>query len=448
VDGGTLLAAVANGGHQAFVAGLGLSGPETDALVAAGDQLVAWRARLYSAPEPSEETPWEPSRLAYRFACAAPSDATDATQTVLTAAEYPGGHLDWHAFDIDRRPHSALADAPQVELAAGRFKRQPPRSVAPARIEYGGMPNVRWWQFEDRKTDFGQIQASTTDLALLMLAEFGLIYGNDWSLTPYDIEAGSVARVLGVVVTDVFGVRTFVRRAGSRADEGWQHWNLYNLTDLADRETVAPQLFLPPVIARREEGRPIDKAVLFRDEMANLVFGMEERIPGERGTGVSGVEAAAALERYLKTKAEAVNVTLPDFAETDALIGYRAGSSVPENWIPFLPTHMPGSGVDIRLQRGRMARVLPRDPSWTVSDTVAPRGAILDHGLANDEPYFIQEDGVPRSGVAVSRAFQRTRWHDGKVFTWLGRHKRTGRGEGLSGLRFDQIEPREPEQDG
>jgi hypothetical protein len=42
----------------------------------------------------------------------------------------------------------------------------------------------------------------------------------------------------------------------------------------------------------------------------------------------------------------------------------------------------------------------------------------------------------------VSQSFQRTRWYDGRVFTWLGVRKETGRGESSSGLRFDQILPK------
>ena len=62
------------------------------------------------------------------------------------------------------------------------------------------------------------------------------------------------------------------------------------------------------------------------------------------------------------------------------------------------------------------------------------------------EAYYIHEEEVPRAGVRVTRAFQRTRWYDGRVYTWLGRSKTVGRGEGASGLRFDQITSREPQE--
>ena len=45
---------------------------------------------------------------------------------------------------------------------------------------------------------------------------------------------------------------------------------------------------------------------------------------------------------------------------------------------------------------------------------------------------------MPRAGAIVTRGFQRTRWFDGRVYTWLGRQKQTGRGQGASGLVFDR----------
>ena len=50
------------------------------------------------------------------------------------------------------------------------------------------------------------------------------------------------------------------------------------------------------------------------------------------------------------------------------------------------------------------------------------------------QPYFVHEEEVPRAGVIVTRKFQRARGPNGEVFTWIGRRKETGRGEGASGL--------------
>jgi hypothetical protein len=44
-----------------------------------------------------------------------------------------------------------------------------------------------------------------------------------------------------------------------------------------------------------------------------------------------------------------------------------------------------------------------------------------------------------RAGTRLIQAFQRTRWTDGSVFAWLRGRKQTGRGEGSSGLAFDEL---------
>ena len=48
--------------------------------------------------------------------------------------------------------------------------------MIPIPVSFSGMPNTRWWTFEEQKTNFGDIDASTTDLAKLLFLEFALVY--------------------------------------------------------------------------------------------------------------------------------------------------------------------------------------------------------------------------------------------------------------------------------
>jgi hypothetical protein len=59
-------------------------------------------------------------------------------------------------------------------------------------------------------------------------------------------------------------------------------------------------------------------------------------------------------------------------------------------------------------------------------------------GVSPRQPYFLHQEQVLRAGVIVTRSFQRTRWFDGKVFTWVGRRKQNGRGPGAGSLEFDR----------
>jgi hypothetical protein len=64
----------------------------------------------------------------------------------------------------------------------------------------------------------------------------------------------------------------------------------------------------------------------------------------------------------------------------------------------------------------------------------APRGP------ARGDELRLAEEEIPREGAIVERAFQHTRWFDGRSLLWLGRRKSPGRGEGSSGLRFDVLD--------
>jgi len=114
-------------------------------------------------------------------------------------------------------------------------------------------------------------------------------------------------------------------------------------------------------------------------------------------------------------------------------------STVPENWIPFIPVHVDGSNREVQLQRAALPRILEGDPAPPVK--VKPRTVLLRQGLDQTPPvtYFVFDEEVPRAGARLMQAFERTRWTDGRVFTWLRVRKQTGRGEGSSGLVFDEL---------
>lgn len=440
-DGRRLLAAIESGDFDLWVDGQ-FDAAARPTLKDLAKDFRSWFYRLYSQPQTEKEDAWAPSYLEYQFAVSAPEDESGETRATLVAEQYRQGTLDWYAFDIDRQ--SRLEDLPGGVFSEHSFEARRPLAFLPTQIEFNGMPNVRWWEFEDRRTDFGSIRAGTTDLPLLMLAEFGLIYGNDWSVIPYNLEVGTLADIKGIIVTDVFGVRTFIRAAGEGQRMDWQRWSMYNLNLLGDRGSLDRRLFLPPALAKMQESNPVEKVILARDEMTNMVWGVEERIAGITGNGVDGFEAATALSNFFLHRVTPTTV-LPQ--ANDAKVRYVLGTTVPENWIPFIARHNPGSNRQIRLQRASMPRLTDAIPD----SRIEPRGSILRTGLDKEgdkEAYFLHEEEVPRAGIVVTRAFQRARWFDGKVYIWIGRRKETGRGEGASGLLFDQIVPVKPRNTG
>jgi hypothetical protein len=309
-------------------------------------------------------------------------------------------------------------------------------------VTFNGMPNTRWWRFEESRTSFADIKPDTTDLAKLMLVEFGLVYANDWLKVPVTVPAGSVAKVVGAAVTNVFGERIWVEAAGRGDDDDWRRWAMF-LVSIAGKghEPADTSLMVPPVAQQVLEGRARADILMARDEMANMVWAVERGIELPSGEPKNGREAArelrALFERELERRLGAPPEPPP--AAEDAKIRYRVMTSVPENWIPLIPVHVPNDTREVQLQRASMPRVLTGDPASP--GPVKPRTSLMRHGLDQEPPqsYAVHEEEVSRAGVVVTQSYQRTRWTDGRVWLWLGCRKKTGRGEGSSGLAFDQI---------
>ena len=307
------------------------------------------------------------------------------------------------------------------------------------------MPDTRWWTFEDTKTDLGGIKPNTTDINKLLLIDFTLIYANDWLMFPLTLPTGSVTDIKGLMITNVFGERTWIEPAGKGHDEDWQRWSMYNMNIVGNDVVPADMsLMLLPAIPKYLQGKPTEEFYLFRDEVANMVWGVETIVPLITGKSMSGREAALDVVNYhrqfYEDTVDNVNET-----ENQTTIQYKLMNDVPENWIPFIPVrkHDDPNHRSIQLQRGAMPRFNKLEDGTKTHIKIEPRTSLLRTGLDQTipEPYFIHEEEVPRSGIKVELAYQRTRGINGKVFTWMGIKKQTGRGEGHSGLKFDHIKP-------
>ncbi|HEU4891601.1 MAG TPA: hypothetical protein VFT47_08625 [Vicinamibacterales bacterium] len=398
-------------------------------------RFVGWFQKLFYQPDPPPDvSSWIADRLEYRFAASAP---LKQGEKVFVAEEYYHGHLDWFNFDID--PQRDALDAPDP---AAEAPKPVVLTMLPTQVTFNGMPNTRWWRFEDGRTNFGDVKPDTTDLAKLLLIEFGLVYANDWFLVPFTVPAGSISTIRGAAVTNVFGERIWVEAAGRGDDDDWQRWAMF-LISLKGKghEPADLSLLIPPVAQQVLDGQPLDDVMLARDEMSNMVWGLERNIQLPSGERKNGREAAYEVrsfyERDVERRLGAPPAPLPGAA--DARIRYRVMTSVPEQWIPMIPVHVDGDNRETQLQRAAMPRFLEGDTF--APDAVPPRTYLLRQGL-DEQPavkYLLHEEEVPRAGSRATRAFQRTRWRDGRVWVWLGVRKQTGRGEGSSGLAFDQI---------
>lgn len=404
-----------------------------DLMVEAARQFRAWLERVYTQPTDPEDDAWNASQLEYQFACRLPRP--DGGTLTLKADEYASGRLDWYSFDRGLR---SLGDGTPPEGVSEHAL-----SVIPTPAQFPGQPHPRWWQMEDGSVDLGNIRADTTDTAKIIVAEFALVYGNNWFVIPVEQVAGSLAEVSGIVVTDVFGQRTLVRSATAGASRDWTRWEMFSLgRERADGDDGALEahLFLPPVVRDVLESEPLESARMVRDEMTNTVWAIETRVPDGLGRGRDGHEAARRFAEALTGPPPPA----PQSGREPPRLQYVLGNSVPENWIPFVPVHKPQDDRAVRLQRASMPRFL-----GDAVRPVRPLTRVLRPGLTDDdrqlEPYFIHEEEVPRAGVRLEGSYQRARWYDGTTFVWYGMRKRSGRGEGSSGLRFDVLDHEPPE---
>lgn len=413
-DGEQLLKSIDNGSLNADA---GIDPGDQGDIAGFAEQLKQWLERQYAQPRDESDNAWDPHRLTYRFQAAAPRPG--AGQFVLDASRYHEGHLDWYSFELDPGGAQITTDAPAPPPAPEAPK---PISFLPAAATFKGMPNPRFWEMEDRQINFGNLNAKTTDQLLLLFAELGLIYGNDWFVIPYAMQVNTLCEIKGLVITDVFGERTLIQAADEGADNNWQRWSMFNLSNKDEMGQYNRQFFLPAALTQTLESEPIEQVNFMRDEMANMVWAVEDWIPDATGMGINGNDAA-----------DKTGILPEPIVGSPASIRYVLGTTVPENWIPFLPVHEPGSVQQIQFQRAAMPKLgsPPRD-------VIKAKGVMLNEV---EPPYFVNEEDVPNAGTLIKRRWQRTRWFNGRTYVWIGRSRETGRGQGSSNLRFDQIEP-------
>jgi hypothetical protein len=433
MDGGELYRyLVSDTAHRAYD-GIAVLDSDKAALDAEASKFVAWVRRQFSQLGDGDNPAWQQSRFEYQLACSAPNDTV---ARVYVADEFRGGSLDWHSFDVDSSAAFAGADTaadPHATVV---------RTLLPVPVTYAGMPHPRWWTMEDGRTNFGDIRPDTTDLAKLLFIEFGLVYSNDWFLVPFTVPAGSLVSVQGIAVTTVFGERFWIERAGGAATDAWQRWGLFTIDDRNATPTAPDRsLLMLPTVPKVQDGPLLEEVLMIRDEMANMVWGVEKTIPAADGQGRSGATAGRETREYHERLVNASPAAAaPVLLENDARIRYQLMSTVPEHWIPFIAVRANGSQRAADLQRASMPRVIEGDPVRPFAN-VKPCTSLLRPGLDTIQlaPFLVPEEEVPRSGARLLLKFRRARGADGRAHVWLAAQKRVGRGEGSGSLSFDAL---------
>lgn len=389
------------------------------------EKLRDWVQGLYGELGKSDPPTWVPERLEYRVDTIAAMPSGDVS--VFSADPDRNAEFDWYIFDLEA---SAKVNIKRPADVAINVK----KSIIPTHVRFRGMPNARWWDFENAVLDFGAIIADRRDVAKLVVIDFMLVHGNDWFVLPLEQPVNSLARIDVLTVKDVFGGITYVPRAESFGAVPGERWTMFTNTVHGGSAPVSDVLILPPSAATVLQcGEAIEDVRFIRDEMANMAWAIEHATEGGIGQPLLGFERDVAQKARTPESPGTVPADAPP-------LRYQIQTTVPENWIPFLPVVPvvinPVRG-DVALERAAMLRT----PSEGPPTPVLPIGRILNPGSIGTDPYRVREEEITRAGVKVSRIVCRSRWIDGSTHLWIARRKGAGKGEGSSGLQFDLAMP-------
>jgi hypothetical protein len=211
-----------------------LAGASPAAIDAANTWLAWYRANIAPVIDPADDS-WIADSLEYRFSLRV--GAGDG-QMVLRAPAFEGGFIDWHAFDAE--PGASLVLEGEAEPPVPEAN---DLTVFASPLRFSGMPSDRYWQLEDGQVNLGNLEAQPYDLGRLCLAEFALVYGNDWLVVPMDVSAGSFTRIAEVAYTNTFGERFAVPLADDSNRSG--RFRLFALS-VRGKDTDVPGLLIPP----------------------------------------------------------------------------------------------------------------------------------------------------------------------------------------------------------
>jgi hypothetical protein len=361
--------------------------------------------------EPAQDSAWQSSRLQYDFALGSP---TQDQNLLLEAPDFPGGHLDWYSFTLRTANPNQVSTANRAQITPLSF------NFLPNHVVFRGMPDPRWWNFEDAVTDFGQLDADHVDLAKLLVMEFALVFGNDWFSVPVPTPIGTLSRVTTLVITDTFGIRTLVRPSEqTQINPGESPWSMYKLSGTNFRSDF---IAMAPTLGVVDDADNLEEVLFLRDDMAAMAWAVEHQLQGDLDSPID------AYEIYLRRiKADPIPPA-PTATSGGPKIYYTLETVVPDNWIPMVPVKSPQD--ELFLRRGTM-----EIPTASGLVKLKPRALILEP----EHPFFVADREVSRAGVLVDRYFRRTRSADGSTFVWMARKSGQGRGPGWSGLRFDIV---------
>lgn len=259
--------------------------------------------------------------------------------------------------------------------------------------------------------------AGSRDVPVDLVAEEYFHGRIDWFVVPFTVPIGAVASVRGLVVTDVFGERTWISPAIS------EDWKLFRTSVAGGAGGVAGHdLTILDTADHIQESAPLDEVVFVRDEMANLVWAIEKTVLSPVGAGMPEAEAGHELRDFERGHG---HPPAPPPPAEGTHVRYEVMTSVPENWIPMVPMHRPGDNREIQLRRAAMPRTFDGDPSpptpVTLGSARLPASAPGPHieGSAPGAGGVVlgSRRSMARSRFSIGYSYSRYSPHDSSTLT-------------------------------
>ena len=238
--------------------------------------------RLFTQPEGAEESAWvrESSRVPVRRR-RQPANRTHEPgrwrrpvrrRAVSTGTRSTSSAIG--ALPLDGEPRARAAGRAGRVVHAG------------ARALQGAAASRASGRWKRPQTDFGKIETSATGLLHLMLAEFGLIYSNDWFMLPHPMDVNTVCEIRGIVVDDTFGRHTFIRAGGPRARRRPGSASpMFHLTERGSAATPATASTWSPPSAKCWRARRSSASTSCATRWRTWPGAIESIVPSQTGVG-------------------------------------------------------------------------------------------------------------------------------------------------------------------
>ena len=393
---------------------------------------------------------WSSEQLGYDMSIA-------ANKKEYVAKDYHSGRLSWYSFDETKNKNVPAGKETKPDIKTMTF--------LPVLADFPGTPNKRLWQFEDANVNMGNIDMDYNSVANAVVLQYTTMYGNDWMLVPMELEVGTLMKVKEIKVTNTFGDTITIEnvRPESQTSNSVPYTSRWSLFEIAKENAYSdkdfstnPVLFYPPSLARTVESKPIETVQFLRDEMSNMLWGVEKVIDDGLGSALDGDSYASNIisivddvrDKAIEEAKQKGIISNAQAEKSNAEYSFVLQNRVPLNWIPFVPQKYEVGTEnferEIRFRRATMPIYINNG-----YQRIRPFTSLLAVKKEGQKivPHYVNEEEILAVGTKISLNHQRTRWFDGKTFNWLGAKKEISQTMGNSGLQQDELTQNITEKD-